>query len=114
MSGQIIKGAALELTPGVFRLAATYGTLENPLTQIDTLVEGAELLPSYRRQAMAVKLGVGKGNNFIDLTAFRAKDDLTSVSHLSIRTDLVKPEENLVLGLSMGISRSNSLPFVEM
>ena len=104
LSGQIIKGAALELTPGVFRLAATYGTLENPLTQIDTLVEGAELLPSYRRKAMAVKLGVGKGNNFIDLTAFRAKDDLTSASHLSIRTDLVKPEENLVLGLSMGIS----------
>ncbi|MCB0655819.1 MAG: hypothetical protein KDC57_06770 [Saprospiraceae bacterium] len=104
LSGQIIKGAALELTPGIFRFAATYGVLENPLAQIDTLVEGALLLPTYRRQAMAVKLGVGKGNNFVDLTAFRAKDDISSGNSHAFRTDLIKPEENLVLGISAGIS----------
>jgi len=44
LSGQLIKGAGLELTPGHVRIAVVAGKLENPLAQLDTIVEGAEIL----------------------------------------------------------------------
>ena len=104
LSGQLIKGAGLELTPGHVRIAVVAGKLENPLAQLDTIVEGAEILETYKRNALAAKLGYGSQNNFIEFSAFKAKDDINSVDRALINPRLVKPEENIVFGTSLGIS----------
>lgn len=104
LSGQLIKGAGLELTPGHLRFAVVAGELENPLAQLDTIVEGAELLNTYKRNAKAAKLGYGSERNFFELSAFKAKDDINTIDRTLVDPRLVKPEENLVLGASFGIS----------
>ena len=104
LSGQLIKGAGLELTPGRLRFAAVAGELENPLAQLDTIVEGAQLLQTYKRNAMAVKLGYGGSNNFIEFSGLKAKDDINSIDRTLVDPRLVKPEENLVVGTSLGLS----------
>ncbi len=104
LSGQIIKGGAVELTPGKFRISAIRGTLENPLAQLDTIVVGAEILPSYKRSALGGKIGFGSSRNFVDLIVFKAKDDVSSLDPMLVDPRVVKPEENLVAGISFSIS----------
>ena len=104
LSGQLIKGVGLELTPGHMRFAVVAGELENPLAQLDTIVEGAEILETYKRNAIAAKIGYGSQRNFIEFSAFKAKDDINSVDRSLIDPRLVKPEENIVAGTSFGIN----------
>ena len=105
LSGQYFKGASMELTPGKFRIKAGYGELENPLSQIDTLIGGPPLiLETYKRMAMSVLIGYGSNKNYIDLIAFRAKDDISSVDLSLIDNSIIKPEENLVFGTKFGVS----------
>ncbi|MBT8231309.1 MAG: hypothetical protein HKO66_10090 [Saprospiraceae bacterium] len=109
LSGQYIKGAAIELTPENFRIKAAYGELENPLAQIDTLLEGPLLLPTYKRKAAAVSIGYGSMNNYIDLIFFKAKDDVKASDIPAINQNLIKPEENIVVGTSFAVSPINQL-----
>lgn len=105
LSGQIVNGVGISLKPGKFHFTALRGTLENPLAQIDTLIEGAQQLPQYKRTAEAFKLGFGTARNNFYLTGFRAKDDINSVIGASIENPvLINPEENIVLGTSFRIS----------
>jgi len=104
LSGVNFKGAGLEVNPGKLRFAVAAGELENPLAQLDTIIEGAELLETYKRDAVAVKLGYGSANNFLEFSGFRAKDDIEQVNVELLNTRLVKPEENIVLGTSFKIS----------
>lgn len=104
LSGQLINGVGMALTPGNLTLSAARGKLENPLAQLDTLVAGAQLLETYEREALAVKIGYGTSSNYFHLTGFRAKDDINSADRNIINERLVKPEENIVLGTSLGIS----------
>ena len=104
LSGVNFKGAGLELTPGKLRFAVATGKLENPLAQLDTIIEGAQLLETYERNALAMKLGYGSANNFIEFSGFQAKDDINKVNTELLNTRLVKPEENIVLGTSFKIT----------
>lgn len=104
LSGVNFKGAGIELNPGKLRFAVAAGKLENPLAQLDTIIEGAELLETYERDAIAAKLGYGSANNFIEFSGFRAKDDINKVNTELLNTRLVKPEENIVFGTSFKIS----------
>ena len=54
--------------------------------------------PQYRRLGGGAKIGVGNTNNYIDLTIFKAKDQLSSLPEEWRDTVLAK--ENLALGLS--------------
>jgi hypothetical protein len=98
-SGQYYKGYSLQLTPGKFRFKAGYGDLENPLAQIDTIVEGAFILPAYKRKAITALIGYGAPEKHVDLTFFRAKDLIAQSEVGDINPDLVTPQENLALGL---------------
>ena len=104
MSGQVIKGVGVELTPEKIRFSAVYGNLENPLAQIDSVVGGAVLLESYKRRAFATKIGFGSSTNFVDLTAFKAKDDISNMNVQEVNDRAVKPEDNAVIGLSSSVS----------
>lgn len=107
LSGQIFSGVSIELTPGKFRFKAIQGNLENPLAQIDSLIEGPLILPTYKRRAYAVSLGFGSGKNYIDVIAFHAKDDINNSDISQINHLLIHPEENLVLGSKFAISVFN-------
>jgi hypothetical protein len=103
-SGQYYRGYSLQLTPGKFRFKAGYGYLENPLAQIDTIVEGTYILPAYKRKAITALVGYGSPKTHVDLTFFRAKDLIAQSEVGDINPDLVTPQENLALGLDFGFN----------
>ena len=104
LNGQVINGLGVELKPGKFNFSSIYGRLENPLAQLDTLVEGTQLLETYQRNAVAVKIGFGSKRNNFNLIGFRAKDDISSADLSLIDPLLVRPEENIVIGTEFSIS----------
>ena len=104
LSGQIIKGGGVELTPGKFRFSAIAGTMQNPLAQLDTIVVGAVILPNFDRRAYGGKIGFGSSKNYLDLIFFKAKDDVNSLDPSLIDPRVTKPEENLIAGTSFKIS----------
>lgn len=104
MSGQVIRGVGLELTPKKWKFSGVYGQLENPLAQLDSVVGGAVLLESYKRMAYSAKVGYGSATNYVELTAFKAKDDISDLSLEQVQERPVKPEDNAVAGLSFGLS----------
>mgnify|MGYP007069848856 CR=1 FL=1 len=54
--------------------------------------------PQYRRLGGGAKIGVGNTNNYIDLTIFKAKDQMSSLPEEW--RDTIKAKENLAMGLS--------------
>ncbi len=94
MNGHIFLGGGIQLTPGIFRLSAMYGRLNQAIEE-DT--SNRAVIPYYERRGMGLKVGVGKGSDFIDLIGFYAKDDSNSIRR-PIRQS-IKPAENLVLSV---------------
>ncbi len=111
LSSQVISGAAVDLTPGRFRFSIVRGNMENAFIQIDTLLNMPEALPSYKRNAFAIKAGYGTATNFIDLIAFKAKDDINSIDQSLNDLKNNRPQENIVLGSSFGLSPVRWLSF---
>ena len=104
LNGQVINGVGVELKPGKFNFSGVYGRLENPLAQLDTLVQGTQLLETYKRNAAGVRIGFGSKRNNFNLIGFRAKDDISSADLSLIDPLLVRPEENIVIGTEFSIS----------
>lgn len=95
LAGHTFLGGGVELTPGKFRFAAMYGRFHRAAA---TNAGQEYFLPTYKRMGYGVKIGVGTAANYIDLMAFKAKDQPGS---LTIPDSLgITPAENLVLGLS--------------
>tara|TARA_B110000902_G_scaffold266321_1_gene353625 strand:- start:4152 stop:5885 length:1734 start_codon:yes stop_codon:yes gene_type:complete len=107
--GQYFKGVSLELTPGKFKFKAGYGNLENPLSQIDNGVLGAEILPVYKRKTAALLVGYGSSTRFVELTLFRAKDELDpNISGPDLKNQVI-PQENIAGGLKFGLPLSKRI-----
>ena len=108
LSGHTFAGAGIELTPGKFRFSLIGGrfnqsTVSNTYARVDSL-------PSFKRNGVAMKIGVGGRKTFVDLIMLRIKDDNNSLPKDSVypyRT----PEENLVTGLNSRITFSKNLVF---
>jgi len=98
LAGHTLLGAGVDLTPGIFRFGFMYGRL-NRATAVDT-TSGSYDPFQYTRRGYAAKIGVGKGNNFIDFSILKAKDDSTSVHYSEKVTSRVSPAENVVFGVS--------------
>lgn len=95
LAGHTFLGGGVELTPGKFRFAALYGQFHRAAA---TNAGQEYFLPTYKRMGYGVKIGVGTSSNYLDLMAFKAKDNPNS---LDIPDSLgITPGENLVLGLS--------------
>jgi hypothetical protein len=95
LAGHTFFGGGVELNPGKFRFAALTGRFHRAAA---TNAGQEYFLPTYKRRGYGVKIGYGTANNFLDLMAFKAKDDPNS---LDIPDSLgITPGENLVLGLS--------------
>jgi len=61
-------------------------------------------LPTYKRNAIGAKIGFGSSTSYVDFMAFKAKDDINSVDLSQIDPRIIKPEENLVAGMSIKIT----------
>ena len=112
-SGLTFIGAGAEYQGKLFR-ASAFGGIINRKTRLeqwddrtafqrltDSLL-GLNIpqytTPQYRRLGGGAKIGVGNTNNYIDLTFFKAKDQLSSLPEEW--RDTVKAKENIALGLS--------------
>jgi hypothetical protein len=97
LAGHTFLGGGVDLTPGIFRISAMYGRLSKAVKE-DTLNASNEI-PSYKRMGMGVKIGIGKGADFIDLIWFSAKDDVRSIE-APVKSD-IRPAENMVFSVNM-------------
>lgn len=95
LAGHTFLGAGVELTPGKFRFAAMYGRFHRARI---TSAGQEYFVPTYKRTGYGVKIGFGTEANFIDLMAFKAKDEPNSIAPPDSLG--LTPGENLVLGLS--------------
>ena len=105
LAGYTFLGGALELNPGKFRFAAMYGQF-NKATSLDTAQSLYFSNFTYKRTGMAIKVGYGTENSFIDLIALKAKDDPESLKLSKGSADSlgITPAENTVLGYNMRLS----------
>jgi len=99
LSGHIFRGAGAELTPGKFRFSAMYGRLQKAV-ESDTI---KKTLPAFQRNGFGIKTGYRDGNDYAEASLFHGKDEVSSLFTIP-KDDSLLPEENLVMGISLGKS----------
>lgn len=96
LSGHTFLGAGVELAPpGIFRFSAMYGRLQRTIGP-DT--SNLSIKPAYKRMGYGFKAGVSKDNHLLEVTLFKASDDINSLGPI-ITDSLLTPKENLVLSV---------------
>ena len=108
LAGHTFLGGGFDLTPGNFRISAMYGRFNKATSGDSSLMYS---VPTYERTGYAAKLGYGSQANYVDLIFLKAKDDESSLD--TSFQKIVKPEENMVLGLSARVNVFTSI-FFEM
>lgn len=111
-SGTTFNGLGIELTPGKFRFAAFTGDLDQsfiaPTTQGLIIRDDIAM---YDRKAIGLKMGFGSLSNYVDLYAFKAKDEQQADIIDSLRTLGITPGDNLALGFKTKWTIKNALSF---
>lgn len=100
LNGMVFLGGGMDLTPGKFRFSCMYGRINRAVKE-DTL-SNERFIPTFRRNGLGFKIGVGTTKSFIDLIYFQAQDDLNSLPYLPVKTK-ISPEENKVFGLNFRV-----------
>lgn len=110
MGGAQVKGLGIELTPGAFQLLVFKGDLTNNFNfGFSNEVIAANDIEIFKRSALGVKVGVGKGQNFVRMSLLKVQDDETTGSLLALDTLSILPKENLGLAVSSGVLLFNRL-----
>ncbi|MCK4573192.1 MAG: hypothetical protein KAU36_02420, partial [candidate division Zixibacteria bacterium] len=122
LKGVTMRGAGIELNPGVFRLHVVGGRTKRA-------VEAGPTTSVYAQDLLGVKLGIGReGSSFIDINVVRVEDDPNSlpieifmIDSIDVDTTAagdtlrqvgVTPQENLVVGANSRFSfMQNKLNF---
>lgn len=108
VNGHLFLGGGFDITQKEkLKISAFYGRLQKAVEEDTTNVNN---LPAYKRMGGGIKVTVGDQKNFVDVIAFKAKDDITSLESAPVVED-VKPEENLVVGLNFGTVLFEKLTF---
>jgi len=107
LNGQAVRGAGVSLTPGMFRLAATFGETRRAVRGSDTTEA------SFRQTLSAARVGVGRTERglSVNLNLVRAQDSYESAFAWrrplpgdSVDTiDIITPKENTVASLDFGL-----------
>jgi hypothetical protein len=106
LNGHTFLGGGIDLQPRMikgplhFHLSAMYGRFRRSVEPIDAVKFDAS--PSYRRMGYAVKFGFvskKKAVNYLNFILFKGYDVENSIEQ-PVNNQEVKPEDNLVLGLT--------------
>lgn len=108
MNGHLFLGGGFDITPNEkLKISGFYGRLQQAVEE-DTLMQNN--VPAYRRMGGGVKIALGDTKRFVEFIVFKAADDTTSLDVAPIKSE-VDPEENLVLGLNVGMVLYERLTF---
>ena len=107
LSGHTFLGGGIDINPGIIRFGAMYGRFLKATTGDSNVTH--TIIPTYDRTGYAVKLGLGSASDYCDLVFLKAADDLNSID--TSLQNLVKPAENMVLGLTSRFSPFSFLSF---
>ena len=95
LQGHTILGGGIELNPGIFRFAASYGRFKRDIDP--TSFSDVFARASYNRWGLAGKIGFGKEHKFVDLIILRVGDLRSSLDAVSAGT--ITPAENAILSI---------------
>lgn len=122
LNGHLFNGAGVDLAPPKFplQLSACFGRFLKAVepseaylkdtSRVNPLLIAPGLGPSFLRWGGAVKLGYTRNDLKIGLIAFRAWDDPKSLRTLPAN-DVLKPQDNSVLSLSLSKNLFRKLSF---
>jgi len=99
LSSHIFRGVGVDLSPGKFHFSAMYGNLQRAVAW-DSLSNNK---PAFSRDGFGIKTGYRDGSNYAEVSLFHGEDDSYSIPTIPIDDSLL-PEENMVIGLSLGKS----------
>jgi len=97
LAGHIFTGGGVDLTPGKWKISIMSGRL-NKAVAYDPILDNTNNI-TYKRFGYGLKVGFHEQKYSVDLTLFKAKDDVNSLNHLPINTE-VSPEDNVVMSLA--------------
>ena len=97
LAGHVFLGGAVEMTPGKWRINAMYGRLNKAVAE-DT-VFNPNATPTFQRMGAALKVGYGDNQEFVDVTLFRAADEINSIAYVPEQSDVL-PMENMVVSVN--------------
>ena len=100
LGGANFLGAGVEYTPKNIRLGFVYGQFARPINEDATGqdVRYQYIRPAYQRIGWAAKVGIGSPKSYVDVSVFKAKDIISSITAPSPQSRVL-PMENLAVGL---------------
>jgi hypothetical protein len=109
LAGHTFLGGGVELNPGILRLGFVYGRF-NRATPFDSTSRAYQPF-TYENLGYAGKVGIGKGNNFFDVSFVKAWDVANSVAVPVKYQGSVTPAENLVVGINSQVKFLKKITF---
>ncbi len=108
LGGRNVRGAGIELNPGLFRFKALYGKIQDLRSFQDTVQNlGAVETITFSRKIAGLGVGIGKENTNFDLYAVKTWDDKNSFSGFAG----IPPQDNFVTGSSLRIGITERIKF---
>jgi hypothetical protein len=97
VNGHIFLGGGVDVAPeGKWKFSGLYGRFLRAV-EPDTVDENA----AFRRMGYGFKASYGDEGAYVDITLFRAKDDIQSIAYVPDSLHIL-PEENLVASIGAG------------
>jgi hypothetical protein len=101
LSGHVFTGGGVDLTPtDKLKISAMYGRLRKAV-EPDSLNEHHQ--PSFQRVGYGFKVNYGDAKKFVELSFFRANDDVHSITYVPEDHNIL-PEQNLAFSIGGGFT----------
>ncbi|HRZ41482.1 MAG TPA: hypothetical protein P5228_02135 [Bacteroidales bacterium] len=107
LAGHSFLGGGVEMNPGKFRFGFVYGRF---MDQVQEISPALDTLNRFSRKGLAMKIGAGNANRFIDFLVLRIQDDTTSFPD-SLVNPGITPAQNVVLGINTRLPLGKKLMF---
>jgi hypothetical protein len=107
LAGHTFLGGGVEMNPGKFRFGCVYGRFRDQAQEISPALD---TLNQFSRKGLAMRIGVGNTNNFVDLIVLRIQDDSTSLPE-GVNNQNLTAEQNMVLGVNGRIALGKKFTF---
>ncbi len=116
LAGHTFLGGGIDINPGLFRFSAMYGRFLAATAGSSDSAAFYTINPTYERRGYAIKAGIGTSGDYADLILLKGWDLPHSISD-SVQAlsdslnNMVKPAENMVMGLTSRFSLFSVLNF---